>query len=231
MLHCEYHQCPECVISDTPILKDLDGNSKKELYLPLFPSRFPKKQIIALEGNPSQNIYIAKKGEFKAYKTLQSGKHQIVRIYSRGDFIQLNSLYEQYYTETVQTITPAETCTINKPEFESFLERNPHISLKIIKILTRELTLANKAISDLGQKNARSRLAGFLMSWVNVKEHDNKPFTIEIPLSRIEIANILGITQETLIRLFNDLKKGEIIDTFNHTVVVRNIPQLLKIAC
>jgi CRP-like cAMP-binding protein len=230
MFYCECKQCSDCVIDDSPILGSIDDRSKKELCSFLFTTQYHKKQIVALEGNPSQNIYIAKKGDFKAYKSLQNGKQQIIRFYNRGDFIQLNSLYEPSYTETVETITPAETCTINKSEFESYLEKNPKVMLKIIKILTKELTLANETISELGQKNARARVAGFLMSFVNLQAHEHKSLSVEVPLSRTEMANKIGITQETLIRLFNDLKKEDIIEIVNHSFIIKNIPRLLKIA-
>ena len=231
MFYCKCSQCPDCVINESSIFKDLLLENREDLCSFLFLTKFNKKQIVALEDNPSQNIYIAKQGKFKSYKLLDSGKQQIIRIYDRGDILNLNSLCEPYYTESVEAITEAETCTINKVAFESFLERNPKISFELVKILTKELSGAYQTIRDLGQKNARSRVATYLISCIDVKEHENRSVSIPLSLSRVEIANTIGVTQETLIRLFSKLKQEKIIDIDeNHNVIINNIPRLLKIA-
>jgi CRP-like cAMP-binding protein len=230
MFYCKCSQCPDCVINDSSIFKDLLQDNREDLCTFLFLTRFQKKQIVALEDNPSQNIYIAKTGKFKSYKLLDSGKQQIIRFYERGDILNLNSLYEPYYTESVEAVTEAETCTINKVAFESFLERNPKMSFELVKILTKELSGAYQTIRDLGQKNARARVAGFLISYISPKEHENRSVAVPIALSRVEIANMIGVTQETLIRIFGRLKQEKIIEIDNRHVIIKNIPRLLKIA-
>ena len=231
MFYCKCSQCPDCVISESVIFKDLLQEKREDVCSFLFLTRFNKKQIVALEGNPSQNIYVAKTGKFKSYKELDSGKQQIIRVYERGDILNLNSLCEPYYTESVEAITEAETCTINKVAFESFLERNPKISFELVKILTKELSIAHQTILELGQKDARSRLASYLISCIDVKEHESRSVTLPTALSRIEIANMIGVTQETLTRLLSKLKQDKIIDiNEDHHIIIKNIPRLLKVA-
>ena len=231
MFYCKCTQCQDCVLFETTFLKDLPQDVKEELGSFIFLTRFKKKQIVALEDNPSQNIYIAKTGKFKSYKLLDSGKQQIIRVNERGDILNLNSLYEPYYTESVDAITEAETCTIHKVAFESFLEQKPNVSMLLIKLLTKELSSAHEMIRDLGQKNARARVAGYLMSCIDIREHENRSVAVPVPLSRVEIANMIGVTQETLTRLLGKLKQEKIIDIDeNHHIIIKNIPRLLKIA-
>jgi len=231
MFYCKGSQCHACVINESVIFKDLPQENREDLCGFLFLTKYNKKQIVALEDNPSQNIYIAKQGKFKSYKLLDSGKQQIIRIFERGDILNLNSLCEPYYTESVEAIAEAETCTINKVAFESFLERTPKLAFELVKILTKELSGAYQTIRDLGQKNARSRVAGFLISCVDVKEHENRSLSIPLTLSRAEIANMIGVTQETLIRILGKLKEEKVIDIDeSHNLAIKNIPRLLKIA-
>jgi len=231
MFYCKCSQCPDCVIHESEIFKDFLPENCEDLCSFLFLTKFNKKQIVALEDNPSQNMYIAKTGKFKSYKLLDSGKQQIMRVYERGDILNLNSLCEPYYTESLEAITEAETCTISKVAFESFLERNPKMSFELVKILTKELSGAHQTILELGQKNARSRVAGYLLSCIDIKAHENRTLSLPFPLSRVEIANMIGVTQETLTRLLGKLKQEKIIDIDeNHRIIIKNIPRLLKIA-
>lgn len=231
MFYCKCTQCSDCVLFETTFLKDLPQDVKGELGSFMFLTRFKKKQIVLMEDNPSQNIYIAKSGNFKSYKLLSTGKQQIMRVYERGDILNLNSLFETYYTESVEAITEAETCTIHKVAFESFLEQKPNVAIMLIKLLTKELSNAHEMIKDLGQKTARARVAGYLMSCIDIMEHENRSVAVPLALSRGEIANIIGITQETLIRILGKLKQEKIIEIDeSHQVVIKNISRLIKIA-
>lgn len=230
MFFCKHKQCRDCFIREIPVFQGLDCHFIEELLSFTFPKHFSKKQIVALEGNPSQELYIARQGLFKAYKTLNNGKQQIVRVFRRGDFMQLTSYHESFYNETVETVTEAETCTINKRSFASFMSRHPQVALKLVPMLTAELAVANRTILDLGQKQARARVAGFILSVMDSPQNGTKPVTIELTLSRCEVANLIGTTQETIIRILSDFKKKKIIEIGTNKIILKNIDMLQRIA-
>ena len=103
-------------------------------------------------------------------------------------------------------------------------------SHKMIFLLTHDLKVAEQKITELAQKPVRERLAETLIMLKQTYgfEKDNK--TIDVTLSREDIANIVGTATESIIRLLADFKQEKLIDLAAKKIVILNLPKLLNIA-
>jgi CRP/FNR family transcriptional regulator len=105
------------------------------------------------------------------------------------------------------------------------LEQNPSVSLKLIDMLNQELTEAQALIRVLGQKTAEERVAWFLLTLAHADSR-NTADMITIWLSRREMAEMLGLTIETVSRLISSFRREGLIDVSRRSMRILNLPRL-----
>jgi CRP-like cAMP-binding protein len=122
-----------------------------------------------------------------------------------------------------------EVCFIPKEEIIKDLEKNPAFSMSVLKDMANTIKLADNVIVDMAQKTVKQRLAETLLN-LHTKFGTNKENTINVNLSREDIANIIGTATESAIRLLSDLKKRKIIEFKGKDISILNRSELDKIA-
>lgn len=188
-------------------------------------------QILFYEGNRPFGVYCVFSGKVKLYKTGFNGRLQIVRLAGVGDLLGYRSmLSEEPYSATAEAMEDAMVCFIDRATFFELMRRNTKLAMEMMKKLCRELKSAEDHVLDVAQKSTRERLAGLLLT---LKETYGKPCAdgteIGIELSREEMAEMIGTTQETVIRLLSDFKdKGVLLIDGRHIVIPDTKP-LLKL--
>lgn len=109
------------------------------------------------------------------------------------------------------------------------MKKKPKTALIFIEFMKKKLVRAYQKIMELGQKNARSRIASFILDLSeNLFEESRREFTL--PLSRVEFAEVVGLCEETAIRILQDFKRESLIDIHKNEVALLNIPRLQKIS-
>jgi CRP/FNR family transcriptional regulator len=172
---------------------------------------------------------VIKKGLVKTYKTLPGGKQQILEILNKEDFLHLTSLFDLYCNHSSETIVDSELCAIDKNLLEKLLKKKPRTALIIMEFMKNKLVRSYQKIRDLGQKNARSRIASFLLDLPETLYEEPRN-DITMPLSRTELAEVVGLSEETAIRILQDFKRQKLIDVDRNEMVLLNIPRLQKIS-
>lgn len=217
--------CKNCVVRNITILAGLGFAELDKISTLIYMKSFKRKKIVFLEDTPSNVVYIIKSGTIKIYKSLADGREQILNILSAGDMLGFDSLYEDHYQSTAEVIADAELCCIKKKDLIELLKNNPEVGLKFIKIMNRELNKAQDRIRDLGLKDAREKVASLLMTLFNSKGEDQGPgFT----LSRQEISEMVGVAQETVIRILSEFKSDGIIRTEGKKIIISDPKELRR---
>ena len=228
-IYCQGTHCKNCIIFYGHRWKNFDEESKEDLCSITFPVRYKKHQVISMEANPCQNVYVIKKGLVKTYKSLPGGKQQILEILKKEDFLHLSSIFGLYCDHSSETIVDSELCAIDKSLLEKLLKKKPGTCLIIMEFLRNKLVRSYQKIRDLGQKNARSRIASFLLDLPGTLYEEPRD-EITIPLSRNELAEVMGLSEETAIRILQDFKRQKLIAIDKNKMVLMNIPRLQKIS-
>ncbi len=189
-------------------------------------------QVLFYEGNPAFGVYCVYSGRIKLYKTSRGGRLQIVRLAGPGDLIGYRCLFaEESYTATAEAMEDATVCFIEKAVFLPLLSQQPDLATKMIRKLSAELRQAEDRMADIAQKSVKERLAELLLL---LKETYGKvtPAGTEIglALSREEMAEMIGTTQESVIRLLSEFKAKGIIHLDGRQIVIVNPKLLLRIA-
>jgi CRP/FNR family transcriptional regulator len=219
--------CKNCIIREMTIFSTLDLIKLEEVGGLVHIKSFKRKKVIFLEDTPCGAVYVIKSGNVKIYKSLADGREQILNILSPGDMLGFDSLYDDKYSYTAEVIQDTELCALKKNDLVALLTGNPEVNMKFIKVMTRELNRAQERIRDLGLKDAREKVATLLVTLYHSKGESRSPgFT----LSRQEISEMVGVAQETVIRILSEFRADGVIDTEGKNILVNDADALRTLA-
>ncbi len=191
-------------------------------------SSYKKREVVYLDGDECSGLYIIRTGRLKLVRSSSTGKEQIIKILNPGDLLGFEVFYEgRTYRNTAVAMEDSELCYIEKNAFFNILEREPDISKKLIISLGKELNHAYERIGNLGLLNAKEKLGHLLYTLAS--EYGVKAdggVTLNLTLSRLEIAELLGITQETSIRLLKSFKEDGILDIRRKEIFIKSMSRL-----
>lgn len=172
-----------------------------------------KGTIITSPSHPIAALFFLKKGQIRLYRTNEDEKQFTVDILVDGNIFGETSSFsltdDQIYAEAM---VDTYLCILSKEKFETFIEKNPKIALKLIDILSSQL----KEFYELSEKIALSDIKErvlFLLVQLSEKsgKRKNEWQSIEMKLTHSDIATMVGSTRETISALLCKLKREGII--------------------
>lgn len=193
---------------------------------------FKRGQNIFTEGALPSGIYFVKKGKIKKFKTLNSGKEQIIYLCSEGEMIGYAAfLGEERYPDSAATITESLIGFISKDRLVRLLNKHEELSKLLIKKLSHEFGVMVNFIATFTKKSVRERVAlTLLILNENFRQKTKEEEEIEIELTREDFANIVGIAVETLVRILSDFAKEGLIMKRKRKIIITDPLKLFKIA-
>lgn len=194
-------------------------------------STYKKGQIIFNQNSIPHGLYVVYSGKVKIFQLAENGREQIVRMAKEGDVIGYRALLSnENYTSTAETLVNSNICFIPKDLFFSMMTKNTSITEGLMHNLTKDLRHAENQITGLAQKPVKERMAEALLFMKETYgfEKDNK--TINVVLTREDIANLVGTATETTIRLLSVLRQQKLIDFQGKKIQILSIPELTHLA-
>ncbi|MBI5286217.1 MAG: Crp/Fnr family transcriptional regulator [Deltaproteobacteria bacterium] len=220
-----------CYIKENTIFSDLSDEQLARFKDVVITSLYNKRGVIFLEGDPCPGFYVVKSGRVKLVRTSNVGKEQIIKILQPGEILGMEVFYDgKRYSNSAIAMDDCELCFIEKGVFFRILGEYPPISRKIIIALSKELNDAYEKIGDMGLKTAREKMAHLL--YTLAKDYgvmDNSGLRLTLNLSRLEIAELLGITQETSIRLLKAFKEEGILEIKRKDIIIKSMERLQEV--
>ncbi len=189
---------------------------------------YKRGSILYHEGQRINGFYCITTGIIKIYKTGIDGKEQIIRFAKKSDIIGFRSiLSKENACTTAHVIEDAITYFIPGEILIFLVKTNGNFSIELMQITCKELGEANAYITDIAQKTVRERLAEILVHLKNEFGLDQEN-ALQISLSREELANIVGTSTESIIRLLSEFKQDKLIDVNGRKIRILNISRLIK---
>ncbi len=230
---CLYHVGEEnshkgCV-SLVPIFNHLEDNQLNEIMKVVQSISVKKGEILYHAGDTSNTMHIINRGQIKVYRLSEMGKEQVVRILNPGDFTKELALFKETIHETyAEAMFDTEICLINGVELQNILLKYPTISLEILTEFSRRLDAAEKQTTRLATEKVEARIALYLAEFLDSEGKDGK--TINLPMSKKDLASYLGTTPETLSRRLSDFEAaGYIKQKGQRGIVILNLDELLLV--
>ena len=219
--------CDHCGARTSSFCDVLEPQEFQRLAAMSLSRRFEPHQTIVEEGQSADFMINVTSGTVKLFRTLSDGRVQIVGFLKRGDFLGVPA--GGIYSVGAEAVSPVETCNFSRPPFERMLNDNPTLERRLFQMASNEVAAARDHLLLLGRKTARERVATFLNHMVDKVRcaHIATP-CVELPMTRIEIADYLGMTMETVSRVLSAFKTEGLIATSSPTEITLLKPEKLK---
>ena len=174
---------------------------------------YEKNDTIFYEGNSCAGIYILCSGSVKLIQSSKTGKQQNLNIVSPGELIYKSLLFHPgRHSITAQALERCEVNFFYRDEFLEGLKANNHLALNLIKVLSEEVEHSQERTRQILFKSAKERLADTLLTLG--KKHgtrQGREISIELDLKREELAEMIGVEPETVVRLLSLLKREKLV--------------------
>ena len=175
---------------------------------------YPRNAEVYGEGEPAEYFYMVVSGGVRTYKMLVDGRRQICAFHLHGDFFGLEA--DEAYSLSAETITNSRILQIKRSAVMEQAEHDKEIARQLWTMIGSELRHVQAHVLLL-IKTAKERVAEFLLE---MAERVPSGEGVELPMSRLDIADYLGLTIETVSRTLADLEKNEAISLLNSRRVV-----------
>jgi CRP/FNR family transcriptional regulator len=167
------------------------------------------------------------KGVVKLTKVMEDGRQQIVGLQFAPDFI--GRPFARESALTAEAATDIEVCAVSKQALERMVRNNPELEHRLHNQALQELDDARDWMLTLGRKTAKEKVASFLHFLAcNYDPEGADVIKFDIPLTRQEIADFLGLTIETVSRQMTLLRQENVINVVNNRAVT--IPDMERLA-
>lgn len=217
-------QIGECLLCDARLYSGLTTEQACGIRGLLVKHEYQPHEVLYREGDPSTHLFVLRQGLLKLTTLGANGHEQIISLAAPGQLLGFETIHDKTYCFTAETLSPVTVCKIRHQDMLKVLAQNPAVSIQVIDMLNRELAEAQALIRVLGQKTAEERVAWFLLSLTTAGADSFE--TIPVWLTRREIAELLGLTIETVSRLMSKFRRAGLIDTPRGNVRILNLPRL-----
>jgi CRP/FNR family transcriptional regulator len=226
-------QIPSCVDCkcDSKVICALSSDEKEIISQGKGNNYYRKGQVIFYEGNHSNGLYCIYDGKVKLTKLGEDGKEQVIRFSKTGDILGYrSSLSNEPYNATATAMEDSYICHVSKDKYIALMAQNPKLSWNTMQVLSKDLKSAEQHLINIAQKTVKERIAEALILLHDTFGVKEDALTINVSLSRSEIADIAGTTTETTIRTLATLNKEKLIHLKGKTIKVIDLKGLTRAA-
>ena len=205
------HPCLGCEARTRAICRVLDHQELSEMRGLGSTRRLQGGQSLFHEGDDAAQVYTVVTGALKLYKLLPDGRRQVTGFAFAGDFLGIT--LDDEHAFSAEALADAQLCRFPRSRFDDFVEEHPEMERELYRLAAHELAAARQQMVLLGRKTAEERLASFFVSLLNGAERNCAASVrmIDLPMSRADIADYLGLTKETVSRVLAILKQKRLV--------------------
>ena len=179
-------------------------------------------QTFIEEGDPADAFFNLTAGSAKLYKLMADGRRQITGFVARGHFLGL--AVSSTYAFSAEATDRVRLCRFSRARMFRLLGDFPALERRLLERAATELVAAQEQMLLLGRKTARERVASFLHGQAAAAPCGRARAVLNLPMSRGDIADYLGLTIETVSRTLSRLRADGMIEIPNTTMVVIREP-------
>lgn len=219
--------CTTCINTNCFIKKHLHLEKMQDFVLEKTNFSCKKGQQFMIEGAPMQGLYFIYKGKAKVLKTGIYGKEQIVRLTTDGDTIGFRGFgTSNRYLIAASAIEDIVLCNFSNEVMQGILKSIPEFTYDMMLFYAEELNKSENKVKKIAQMNVRERVIDTLLYLL--KKFGQTNSLIDINLSRKEIADYAGTTDEQVTRIFSSLKKEGLIKIIGKRIGILEVEKMQK---
>ena len=180
---------------------------------------YKKGTIIFNEGDDSDSLYIIKSGRVKVFLHGENGKEIVLNVHGVNEFFgEMALIDEDPRSASVVTTEPTKVLILKRHDFESYLEKYPHIAINLIKVLVNRMRLLTMITGNLALLDVYGRIVRILISMAKTRIDGTSIVTER--LTHQDIANRVGASREMVSRILKDMSMGGYIRFDNKQIII-----------
>jgi CRP/FNR family transcriptional regulator len=221
--------CCDCSLTDLCLPRGMNDAELAELdkivrhLPPLQPG-----QHLYHPGDASRSLFAVRSGALKNYCITESGDEQVLGFTLPGELVGLDGLADNRYSSAAMTLETTSVCEMPFDGLEGLCMKLPGLNRQLLRVASKEISADHQMLMQLGKRSAEERLASFLLS-LSRRYHTRGLSATEfnLPMSRQDIGNYLGLAIETVSRLFAHFVDHDLLLVNRKSITIRDL-SLLK---
>jgi len=185
---------------------------------------FKAKQVLYMQGEPGENVYLLKRGMVKISKTLYDGNELILSIIKSGEiFGELEVIdKESRHTQAV-AYSQVLICIINRQELIKMVRSNPELGFRLTKIIGFRRRVIENRLENLVFRSVTEKLAALLLELKDQFGKDTESgVLIDITLTHKDLANLIGASRTTVSENLSNFMAQGIISKTGRRFIINN---------
>jgi CRP/FNR family transcriptional regulator len=187
--------------------------------------RFEPDETVFEDDDPGDRVYLVGSGIVRLCKLLPDGRRTVLGFVYAGGFLNLAGGRSPGYT--AEAVTAASLRCCSRSELDELIDRSLLVQRWISQRLLDELRTAQTRLHLLGRMRAVERVASFVLE-LRLHSHSADDHHLQVPMCRLDIADHLGLTHETVSRALTELRRQGAIALPNPQLVVVLQPAMLR---
>jgi len=187
-----------------------------------YATAYPRGAVLFVQGQLPRGIFVLCKGSAKLAINSPSGTTVIVKVAEPGEVLGLSATISgKPHEVTAETIDPCQVNFVKRDDFLRFLKDDVEACFKVAEQLSENYHKACKEVRWLGlSHSAAEKLAKLLLEWTSKNDGVKADSRLKLRLTHEEIAQMIGLSRETVTRLFADFRKQRLIQQNGSTLVI-----------
>ncbi len=216
-------ECNECIIRDL-MFTHVPSDGSKYVCKTKVEVHFKKGEIIVRSGDEIKSMICIKEGLTKIYRSSRKHSDQIISITKPFEFTYLLSIFsDSHYNFNISAIENTTVCFISLENIKKMISENGSFAMSLLQKLSTATDNVIKNFTDINQKNLSGRVAYILLLF---SDEIYKSPVFNLPVSRKEIAELIGMTTENVIRIMSEFRKEGIIRIRTREIEIKDYQRL-----
>ena len=192
----------------------------------------PAKQVLFHRGDAGQDMFVILNGGVKVSTLSSDGKEIIFDVLGPSDFFgELSLLDGRPRTGTITTLTSSHFLVMPRTCFFRFLEQSPQSAVALLQVLANRLRQMDAFLEDVLFLDVEARLAKRIMALARIYGRNyGASVHIDLKMSQQELANLVGISRESVNKYFKAWEKERVIASQQGCIVINQLQVLQSLA-
>jgi len=215
-------------IKKVSIFNALSDTDTKEISHYLVPETFAKKEFIFSEGDPSDWLFIVKKGKVKITKLSHEGKELILEVVSPNEIFGGIAVVRGFpYPANAVAMEDSEILKMSRKNFLSIMDRFPNLMYCMAMNIGDRIKDTHETLKNIALEKVESRIASLLIKLSDkAGEKVSEGVAITMKLTKQDIAEMVGTTVETSIRTMSKLTKAGLVIVRSGKIIIKDLAKL-----
>lgn len=182
------------------------------------------------QNDEFKSVYAVRSGSFKSYFLSDNGQSRVTGFYLPGEILGMDGIAGQMYTNSASALEHSSICEIPFSQLEKLSQELPNLQHHFFSIMGNEIAKDQQVHTLLSSFSAKERTASFLLGLSSRYARVSlSPTRFLLSMTRGDIAEYLGMTVETVSRIFTSLQKKGLISVKNREIELLDIDSLRAI--